>query len=139
MRHSIALLALLSLSACATTKPHEPEWGRELPRGAQALLPMPMGALPPGLTEAWHERAVILPALDRSIGWTRLASAKQFFPKAGIDHGRALRSLERFRELLLETTGPVEFGTAVGQEFRVFKSAGWDGQGGGVLFTTYCT
>ncbi|HIK60479.1 MAG TPA: hypothetical protein EYF98_07290, partial [Planctomycetes bacterium] len=63
MRHSIALLALLSLSACATTKPHEPEWGRELPRGAQALLPMPMGALPPGLTEAWHERAVILPAL----------------------------------------------------------------------------
>jgi membrane-bound lytic murein transglycosylase A len=82
---------------------------------------------------------MILPALDGSIRWTRLASAKQFFPKAGIDHGRALRSLERFRELLLETTGPVEFGTAVGQEFRVFKSAGWDGQGGGVLFTAYCT
>jgi membrane-bound lytic murein transglycosylase A len=139
MRHSIALLALLSLSACATTKPHEPEWGRELPRGAQALLPMPMGTLPPGLTEAWHERAMILPALDGSIRWTRLASAKQFFPKAGIEHGRALRSLERFRELLLETSGPVEFGTAVGREFRVFKSAGWDGQGGGVLFTAYCT
>ena len=99
MRHSIALLALLSISACATTKPHEPEWGRELPRGAQALLPMPMGTLPPGLTEAWHERAMILPALDGSIRWSGLASSKPFFPKAAIDHGPALRRLEVARVL----------------------------------------
>ena len=31
------------------------------------------------------------------------------------------------------------FGDAVAEEFTWMKSAGWDGRGGGVLFTGYCT
>ncbi len=139
MRQSIPLIALLALASCFSPKTQEPDWGRELPIGAQALLPMPLGTLPRGLTEAWHERAVILPALERSIGWMRLASSRQFFPKAGISHDRAQRSLERFRDLLQMSADPVAFGAAIRNEFRVFKSAGWDGRGGGVLFTGYCT
>lgn len=139
MHNPLALLCLLAFSACATLDPLEPDWGRELPAGADALLPMPLGSVPRGLTEAWHERAVILPALDDSITWTALDSARQHFPMAGITHGRALRSLKRFREILVNSPDPEAFGQAIQAEFRVFQSAGWDGQGGGVLFTGYCT
>ncbi len=46
---------------------------------------------------------------------------------------RALRSLERFATLLDETRSAAEFVQAFEAEFTVFKSAGWDGVGGGVL------
>jgi membrane-bound lytic murein transglycosylase A len=56
-----------------------------------------------------------------------------------VSHERALASLLRFRELLTDTRGPDEFQRAIEEEFTVYKSAGWNGRGGGVLFTAYCT
>ena len=43
------------------------------------------------------------------------------------------------RELLQTSTDADAFAAAVESEFQVYKSAGWDGNGGGVLFTGYCT
>jgi hypothetical protein len=53
----------------------------------------------------------------------------------GISHELALQSLERFRELVLEAESARELELAIADEFDVYKSAGWDGEGGGVLFT----
>src|SRR4029453_5109825 len=48
-------------------------------------------------------------------------------------------SLERFREILEQSHGAEEFARRIDEEFTVYKSAGWNGAGGGVLFTAYCT
>jgi membrane-bound lytic murein transglycosylase A len=43
------------------------------------------------------------------------------------------------RELLQTTASAEEFDARVALEFDIYKSAGWNGKGGGVLFTGYCT
>lgn len=131
-----ALLALpLALIACKSTGP---DYDLALPDGAPALLPLEdVSHLDFG--PEWDDRHDVAAALDRSLTWTRREHAEQFFPVAGIDHDRALRSLVRMRELLLESRGRAAFDAAVKEEFQVYVSAGWDGRGGGVLFTGYCT
>lgn len=131
----LALLPLALLGACRSAA----DFGRPLPDGAPALLPLGPGEPVPDVAHQWEEREEILPALQRSLDWTRSPHAKRFFPIAGITHERALESLERFQEVLRESLGPQDFQTRVEREFDVFKSAGWDGRGGGVLFTAYCT
>ncbi len=131
-----ALIGLASaLGACRTV----PDYGRALPEGAPALIPLKRGEAPPDLSLEWEARDEILESLDRSITWTRREYAKRFFPQAGISHERALRSLLRFREVLLEAYGPRDFQRALEEEFTFYRSAGWNGAGGGVLFTAYCT
>ena len=56
-----------------------------------------------------------------------------------MDHPTAQASLERLLELLDDAPNASTFNAAVQREFQFFKSAGWDGLGGGVLFTGYCT
>lgn len=135
MKRVLVLLIAACLGACKST----PDYGAALAPGAAALLPLKKGESIPDFRAEWSAQDEILPALDRSITWTKRKHAEQFFPIAGIDHDRALRSLERFRELLLETQDPEEFQRALESEFAVYKSAGWNGTGGGVLFTAYCT
>ena len=142
MRYASTLIALLlglATSGCAAPRSKAPDYGRPLPVGAAALLPLQPGEQAPDLRSTWLAREEVLPALDRSIGWMNAASSKRHFPMAGIGHDRAKRSLVRFRELLMETAGPGVFDRAIRDEFQWFKSAGWDGKGGGVLFTGYCT
>jgi membrane-bound lytic murein transglycosylase A len=129
------LFVTLAAAACKTV----PDYSTPLPEGAPALLPLGPDEEVPDFGQQWLQRDEILPALENSIAWTRRQHAEQFFPIAGIDHGRALASLERFHELLLSSYGPQDFQTSLEREFQVFKSAGWDGRGGGVLFTGYCT
>lgn len=128
-------LALCALSACKTT----PDYGRPLPPGAPALIPLAPGEKHPDFGPQWRERESILPALDQSIAWTKREHARQFFPIEGVSHGRALHSLERFRDLLTSSSSEAEFAAALEREFQVYKSAGWNGKGGGVLYTGYCT
>lgn len=125
----------LVLAACAST----PDYSRALPEGAPALLPLEPGEPIPDLTAQWNERDDIAVALENSIDWTRRKHAASCFPMAGITHERALKSLERFRQMLAEATSPEDFQDRLENEFQFFKSAGWDGRGGGVLFTAYCT
>ena len=56
---------------------------------------------------------------------------------AGIEHERVLRTLERLETALVTAEDRDAFGDAVAEEFTWMKSAGWDGRGGGVLFTGY--
>lgn len=132
---SALLVSLPALAACQTT----PDYDQPLPEGAPALIPVEDPGEIPDFSPQWYEQDEILSALDRSLAWTRRKHAEQFFPIAGVTHERALRSLERFRELLLESPDPEALDRALRSEFQVYKSAGWDGRGGGVLFTGYCT
>jgi len=137
MKHLLPLA--LSFAAGCTAPDLEPDYGRPLPPGAPALLPLDPGEPRPNMESTWVERADVLPALERSMKWTRGEYSREFFPIAGISHAHALASLERFHELLTSARSAVEFEQAVQAEFEFFKSAGWDGRGGGVLFTGYCT
>lgn len=131
----LSLLLVPLLFACRTI----PDYNRELPPGADALILVERPGAIPDLSQEWFEREEILPALARSIQWTRSKHSRQFFPIEGISHDRALRSLERFEELLLHSQSGAEFGRAIRSEYDCYMSAGWDGRGGGVLFTGYCT
>ena len=135
------LLTSLALVATLSTACHTPtaDYGRALPEGAPALLPLDSGDRIPDFATAWEERDNLRLAVDASIAWLRRPIAADRYPMAGIDHTRALTSLVRFRELLDESPGGAEFAASVQREFQVYKSAGWDGRGGGVLFTAYCT
>jgi membrane-bound lytic murein transglycosylase A len=124
-----------ALAGCRTT----PDYTRPLPAGWPALLPLAPGEPRPDLGPQWYERDELLPALELSIDWTRRPHAERFFPVEGISHAHALASLERFREILTESEGPADFAQHLEREFTVYKSAGWDGRGGGVLFTGYFT
>jgi membrane-bound lytic murein transglycosylase A len=133
---SLALSVALLSVAC---KSAEKDYNRPLPPGAPALIEVKDRAEWPELGLDWRQRDELLPALERSIEWTKSKHARQFFPIEGVTSERALRSLERFRELYLESRNAGDFEQALRREFALYKSAGWDGRGGGVLFTAYCT
>jgi membrane-bound lytic murein transglycosylase A len=128
-------VVLLSLTACRST----PDYGRALPFGAPALLPLGPNDPVPEFQDEWEARAEIAPALENSLAWMAKPSSKRFFPIEGITFERAQKSLERFRALLTESRSSTEFAQRMQAEFQIYKSAGWNGKGGGVLFTGYCT
>ena len=126
------------LAACASA-PKLKDFNTALAPGAHSLIEVTNSAEWPDLREGWWHRDELMPALERSIDWTDRKHAEQFHPIEGITHAKALESLQRFREVLLASNSAEEFERSLEREFRVFKSAGWDGEGGGVLFTAYYT
>jgi membrane-bound lytic murein transglycosylase A len=134
-RPLLTILLVLPLAACRAT----PDYGRPLEPGQPALQLVALEALDLPIAKEWAAREEIVPALERSIAWTRRRHAEQFFPMAGIEHARALASLERFRDLLLFSENATEFERSIRAEFDAYASAGWDSHGGGVFFTGYCT
>ncbi len=135
MKLLLAAALVLAISACKSA----PDYGRALPPGARALIPLAPGEKHPDFGAQWEEREDLLPAVDRSIEFLRRASATRHFPVEGVTHERALASLERFRDLLAHAGSADALKKTLDAEFQVYKSAGWDGKGGGVLFTGYCT
>jgi membrane-bound lytic murein transglycosylase A len=133
-----ALLA--ALVACSSSRPPEPprDYTLPLPEGAPALIAVPAGQWP-DMAAQWNERQQLLPALQASIDWFSRPSSVDAFPVAGVDHERALESLVRFERALVQSRSAAVFGSRLVREFELYRSAGWDGQGGGVLFTGYCT
>lgn len=130
-----AFALALVFSACKSL----PDYGRALPEGAPALLPLEPGEPRPKIAPQWEDRLEVLTALEQSLAWTKKESSKRFFPIEGVSHERALASLERMRDLLATAANAQEFEQRVSDEFTIYKSAGWNGTGGGVLFTGYCT
>lgn len=130
---SLLPLLLLALGACAGPGV---DHSRPLPEGAPALLSSDRW---PVLASQWEQRKEIAAAIDHSLTFMAAPSSQKRFPKERITHERAKASLVRFRDLLLGSSDAQAFETAVQSEFEVFISAGWDGLGGGVLFTGYCT
>jgi membrane-bound lytic murein transglycosylase A len=141
MKRALSCTSLLHLvffalaAACATTK----DYSNPLPPGAPALLPLGPNERVPDFSRQWLARDEIRPALANSLAWMRRDSAQRTFPIAGIEHARALASLERLDQLLESSHSPADFQESLVREFQVYKSAGWDGKGGGVLYTAYCT
>ncbi len=135
---SISLPCLVVLASCAAA-PKEKDFNQPLPYGAPALLRVLDEGEWPDLREGYLHRDELLGALERSIDWMTIPSSESFFPIEGISHAQAAASLERFRTLLLESPDASSFDAALRREFALYKSAGWDGQGGGVLFTGYYT
>ena len=135
MKLPLAAALVFAISACKAA----PDYGRALPPGARALIPLGPGEKHPDFGAQWEEREDLLPAVDRSIEFLRRTSAPRHFPVEGVTHERALASLERFRDLLAHAGSADALRRTLDAEFQVYKSAGWDGKGGGVLFTGYCT
>ncbi len=137
MRTALSLLFGLAVlnTGCAST----PDYARPLARGTQALIALTDGEARPDLARQWRQREEILEALEGSATYLAKPSSLSAFPRAGIGHARTAATIERLGQLLRETEEPDEFGDAVRREFEWFKSAGWDGRGGGVLFTGYYT
>jgi membrane-bound lytic murein transglycosylase A len=134
LRRGLLALGIAGLAACAT-----PDYERPLPEGWSALLPLPSGVEFPPVGDSWVQRDEIVPALDRSILWLRRPHSERFFPQAGMSHERVLASCLRMKELLETTDDPSHFQRAVEREFEPLVAAGWNGRGGGVLFTAYYT
>jgi len=132
-------LVLPLVASCAVAPPLEKDFNSPLPLGSPALLRVDDPGAWPDLREGFEGREELLPALERSIDWTGREYAQQFFPIEGISHEKALASLERFRDLLLSSQSAEAFDAAVRREFALYRSAGWDGRGGGVLYTGYFT
>ena len=137
VRHLVPI-ALLGLLGCSATETG-PDWGRELPEGAPALIPLGPDDPWPDFASDFRNKDRILRALDKSLEWTAKPSAPRYFPIEGVSHERAMASLQHFRDVLASSESAEAFDAAIAQDFQVYKSAGWDGTGGGVLFTGYCT
>ncbi|HEV8112146.1 MAG TPA: MltA domain-containing protein [Planctomycetota bacterium] len=131
----LCTVLLLASAACKTV----PDYGRALPPGAPALIALKPGEAHPDFGAQWRERDDLAPAVEQSIEFMKRKSAPRYFPIENVSHERALASLERYRDLLAKSGSEQEFARALDAEFQVYKSAGWDGKGGGVLFTGYCT
>jgi len=143
MLRSSALLTgalLAALVSCKSTPSADlpPDYTRPLPDGAPALLLVPHDEWPE-MSGQWNERDQLLPALRNSRAWFTRPSTTGAFPVEGVSHALAAETLARFETLLLDSPTAEAFARGLMRDFDLFASAGWDGRGGGVLFTGYCT
>ncbi|WP_242041518.1 murein transglycosylase A [Leptolyngbya sp. FACHB-261] len=108
----------------------------------RVLSPVPPAKLPPelGLDEQLaSDRTALLQAIDHSLQYLRAPSSQVRYRDLaipGITHERVVRSLVRFRQLLLDSPSPHALQTAVRREFELYQSVGFDRQGT-VAFTGY--
>ncbi len=134
----LVMLATTAIATAATTP---------------VLIPRPRAELPPqigldvALWESGGDRQRLLQAIDHSLRYLRTPKAQQDYaaytapgqPGASLGshlHQRVIRSLERFRHLLLTSRSAAELQAAVKREFVFYQSVGTDGQGR-VAFTGY--
>ncbi|OYD92992.1 murein transglycosylase [Nostoc sp. 'Peltigera membranacea cyanobiont' 210A] len=85
------------------------------------------------------EKKALIGAIARSLQYLQTANAAaayQNYPVAEITRDRVIKSLQRFRELLLKTNSATELHQAIQEEFVLYQSVGKDNQGS-VLFTAY--
>ena len=134
-------LSVALLSACSST-PEKPDYERELPPGRVALEPVRAGG-EPDLEAAWYRRDDGLrAAVDQSLSWFAAPSSQQWWPyetaDRSISHEDARRSVERFGELLDQSRTAADFRRSVLEEFQIYQSVGWNGEGV-VLYTGYYT
>jgi membrane-bound lytic murein transglycosylase A len=85
------------------------------------------------------DRRALLAAVDHSLRYLQTTKAAEDYRKLrilGISRDRVQRSLQRFRQLLLNNRSATELQRAVEREFVFYQSTGKDGQGS-VAFTGY--
>ncbi|GAA6623409.1 murein transglycosylase A [Scytonema sp. NUACC26] len=85
------------------------------------------------------DKKALITSVDRSLQYlssNNAATAYQGYQVEGITRERVLKSLQRFRELLLKSKSATELNTAIAKEFVFYQSVGSDSKGS-VLFTAY--
>ncbi|QFS47497.1 mltA, membrane-bound lytic murein transglycosylase A [Nostoc sphaeroides CCNUC1] len=85
------------------------------------------------------DKKALISAIAHSLQYLQTgnaAAAYQNYPVAGITRDRVIKSLKRFRELLLTTNSATELHQAIEREFVLYQSVGKDTKGS-VLFTAY--
>ena len=88
------------------------------------------------------DRKILLSSIDNSLRYLQTAKAKKTYERyeknkvPGISRERVINSLQRFRQLLLESKSAAELNQAVAEEFVFYQSVGNDKKGE-VLFTAY--
>ncbi|HYX15804.1 MAG TPA: MltA domain-containing protein [Nostoc sp.] len=85
------------------------------------------------------DKKALLSAIARSLQYLQTANAAaayQNYQVAQIRRDRVIKSLKRFRELLLTTNSATELHQAIEREFVLYQSVGKDTKGS-VLFTAY--
>ena len=85
------------------------------------------------------DKLKLIASLDNSITYLQTPKAAQVYRNysvPAITRDRVLRSLVRFRELVLSSDSPAQLRESVKQEFVLYKSVGKDGKGS-VFFTGY--
>ncbi len=117
--------------------PREKDYGRPLGPGEVALEKVTDPSQYPDFGRGYSERETLIQAIDGTLEYFAKPSSKHWFPYLDIDHARSIRSLEAFREVLLQANSPEELNQRIVSSFDVYRSKGWDGSGT-VLFTGYC-
>lgn len=116
-----------------------PAFDRPLPTGTAALRKLTSADQIPDFTNAYlAQDPSLYGAMERSLDWFDKPSARQYFPIAGITHEQAQASLFAFAWILDSSNSPTQFAEWILDEFDVYTSVGWNGEGD-VLFTGYYT
>ncbi|HEY9850510.1 MAG TPA: murein transglycosylase A [Leptolyngbyaceae cyanobacterium] len=92
-----------------------------------------------GMNGEKGDRQALLSAIDNSLRYLRspkAVAAYRQYRVSGITRDRVIRSLTRFRQLVLSSDSPEELQAAVQREFVFYQAAGKDGEGT-VGFTGY--
>ncbi|MBW4643088.1 MAG: murein transglycosylase A [Goleter apudmare HA4340-LM2] len=85
------------------------------------------------------DRQALLASIDHSLRYLQKDAAiavYQKYPIKEITHDRVVRSLRRFRQLVVQSKSPAQLQAAVRREFTFYKSVGNDSNGT-VKFTAY--
>ncbi len=85
------------------------------------------------------DKKALLTSVDRSLQYlfsSDAAAAYQQYQVVGMTRDHVIKSLQRFRELVLKSKSAVELNAAIAKEFVFYQSVGGDKKGS-VLFTAY--
>jgi membrane-bound lytic murein transglycosylase A len=85
------------------------------------------------------DKKILLQAIDRSLGYLQTSNADAAYKNSsvpGITRDRVSKSLQKFRQLLLQSKSATELHTAIERDFVLYQSIGKDNKGS-VLFTAY--
>ncbi|MEM9927927.1 MAG: MltA domain-containing protein [Cyanobacteria bacterium P01_D01_bin.50] len=94
-----------------------------------------------GENDRQPDKKVLLNSLDNSLEYLQTPTAEAAYKRyqnrvPGITRERVIKSLQRFRQLLLESKTAAELNQAIVKEFEFYQSVGHD-KNGKVLFTAY--
>jgi membrane-bound lytic murein transglycosylase A len=90
----------------------------------------------PDFGRGFGNRAGLEQAIQHSLSYLAKPSSQKYFPYGDISHDRAVRSLQRFLDVLHSANSPEALNQAIRQDFDVYQSVGCDDRGT-VFFTGY--
>ena len=140
LRIALVLAVSLVLTGCKKPDqpPIQPNYGRPLPPGELALRKLTDPADYPDFSEGFRSRARLEQAIRHSLDYLAAPSSQRYYPYGDVSHMRAVRSLERFLEVLNEARTPEDLDRLICRDFEVYQSVGYDDMGT-VFFTGYFT